>query len=56
MEETAMKRIGLGWAVALLLVAGGGMAMAANPEQTGGRCASPQKIQGFTTCADIAAA
>ena len=56
LEETAMKKVGMGWAVALLLVAGGGMAMAANPEQTGGLCASPQKIQGFTTCSDIAAA
>ena len=54
-----MKRVGSAWLIGVLLVAGGGaggVAMAAGAAPASGLCASPQKVHGFTTCADIAAA
>jgi iron(III) transport system substrate-binding protein len=48
----------LAFGIAMILASGGGMAAvpAAGAATAGDLCANPQKIQGFTTCADVAAA
>ncbi len=53
-----MKTRVLAFVAVCILAAGGmgGVGMAAAGETAGGLCANPQKIQGFTTCADVAAA
>lgn len=53
-----MNTRALALAVVLVLAVGGGMGgvPAAGAGTAGGLCANPQKIQGFTTCADIPAA
>ena len=53
-----MKTRVLAFATVLILATGGGMGgvAAAGAGTAGGLCANPQTVQGFTTCADIAAA
>ena len=53
-----MKARGVAFVMVLILAVAGGMGGAAVPAAgtAGGLCANPQKIQGFSTCADVAAA